>query len=210
MGIEESRIYYPLQPRLISITQPLFSQLDRDKKVVAELKRRRIKMKKMFLLLVLAMVILILSGCATTKTYTHEGWEKEGVTPQQLQRDFAECEGPLYVKADMANYETDLGFCVDAERARGARADSWRMWSATVTFILDTATKGLCDRCMKSKGYEKVNKPGRDIVSCMEEKGWEWKVTEERVESKKDIPKTPTPTPTGGKGGIDNRPPWQR
>jgi hypothetical protein len=38
MKVDENRIYYPLQPRLISITQPLFSQLDRDKKVVAELK----------------------------------------------------------------------------------------------------------------------------------------------------------------------------
>ena len=163
-------------------------------------------------LITLAMVLgLVVSGCATTKTYTHEGWEKEGASSQQLQRDFAECKGPLYVKADMANYETDLGFCVDAQRARGARADSWRMWSSTVSFILDTATKGLCDRCMKTKGYEKINDPesGRNTVNCMESKGWEWKVTEEVVESKKDIPKTPTPT-NSGKGGIDNRPPWQR
>lgn len=131
-------------------------------------------MKKLIMLpLVLGFLV---GGCATVNE-TAKGWVKDGSTAEQLKKDYQECRGPLYTKPgmDIKEYEKDLLFCEDASWARYRRGIA--LSSIPVAGgIVRMSSKDLCERCMKSKDYEK-NSPmsNENVNKCMQEKGYEWK-----------------------------------
>jgi hypothetical protein len=145
-------------------------------------------MKKLLLLaMVLGLLVLLVSGCAHTRGGRSYWINEDGnqVPSEQLQNKILECRGPAWAKEGVTDKESekDHQICWDAERARRSRADSWRIWSSTVSGILDIASKNLCERCMKAKGYSPVEQR-RDIDSCMKDKGYTWVETKDKEERK--------------------------
>lgn len=132
-------------------------------------------MKKLILL---AMVLgVMVSGCFTVNQ-TVKSWTKEGATTEQLKKDYQECRGPLYVKPGMTieEYEKDLQCCEDAAWARYRRSVSLEHMAPIASDIVRMSAKDLCERCMKSKSYEKNSrKSEEDINKCMQEKGYQWR-----------------------------------
>jgi hypothetical protein len=133
---------------------------------------------KKYLILVMVMGLLM-SGCAHPRGGRSYWMGEDGkqIPSEQLQSKILACRGPAWAKEGMTDQESekDHQFCLDAERARRARADSWRIWSFTVSGILDITSKNLCERCMKAKGYTPVSVEKRgDIDLCMKNKGYTW------------------------------------
>ena len=122
---------------------------------------------------------LILIGCSQHQSTSVSYWKYVGEGPYDLAKDYKECRGPVWrYKGWSPKTPGDVDcdkawdFCVDAELARRKRADSWRLWSSTVSGILDITSTGLAERCMATRGCEKAKPVSPD--SCMKNKGYIW------------------------------------
>ncbi|OGP92237.1 MAG: hypothetical protein A2157_13000 [Deltaproteobacteria bacterium RBG_16_47_11] len=141
--------------------------------------------------------LFIISGCLPKPG--SGSWVKDDISRQQLRDDYEECNRPtepIYIKDGVGKEEreNDLMTCkaeaatrkVHVEAATeilklGTAIPFWGIPIGVVGLIVASANiSDYSQRCMKQKGYPKVDpkkrKWGRaEINACMREKGYEWK-----------------------------------
>ena len=147
-------------------------------------------------LLLLAMVLVLLTGCYATsleerrkKSY----WIKDGkeVATEQLQKDYQECRGSIWVKdgSTIEEAKKDYDFCMKAGLAREKHTSNISsalsvgqivtLGVPIISIALGVASMSIpsgrdyFQRCIESKGYKHTEQ--KDMVDqCMQEKGYEW------------------------------------
>ena len=142
------------------------------------------------LIFFIAMAIL-LSGCAHTASKSY--WVKDGewVSSEQAQREFAQCRGPLWSKAEMTDYEKDYRLCAEADMARDKHIKdtnnillagqilTFGLAPVSIAFgiagIFIPSNSDYFRRCMASKGYSPTETRAEELDRCMKDKGYEWR-----------------------------------